>query len=190
MYICIIYLFWKKKNEVLFVLSWTYFVFPTASPYFYSPSAGASALLRSSVKLGPSSVTSASSSAWLWRNRFKSTGHRTEWGSIHWSVAWHCDWQSQSAYRGPGDGQTAHLQVRRGGMRLIDWRAVTEPLGHHKTIPAPAGQQYYVGAQCVLACEDGCVCERGGPTCCTLRVVTKTGAPQVGPAHIFKARQN
>ena len=78
----------------------------------------------------------------------------------HWSTfAWHCNWQSQSAYHGPGDGQTLILQVRWGGMSLIDWQAVIESLGHYKTISA--GAQYCVGEWAPVQwcfCSSVCVC--------------------------------
>lgn len=103
---------------------------------YQSPSAASDcALLRSSLKLGPSSVTSATSGAWLWRNQFKSTGHYTEWFPLIYIclTLWLTEPISLSW---PWRQTDTHLQVRWGGMSLIDWQTVTEPLGHYKTISA------------------------------------------------------
>lgn len=41
----------------------------------------------------------------------------------HWSTfAWHCDWQSQSTYHGPGDKQALIYRWERARVSLIDWR--------------------------------------------------------------------
>lgn len=57
----------------------------------------------------------------------------------HWSTfAWHCDWQSQSAYHGPGDGQTLNSRWDEvGWVWLIDrlslshW-GITKPSLHSR----------------------------------------------------------
>lgn len=58
----------------------------------------------------------------------------------HWSTfAWHCDWQSQSAYHGPGDGQTLIYRWDEvGWVWLIDrlslshW-GISKPSLHSRT---------------------------------------------------------
>lgn len=115
-------------------------LFATASyihsqPHFHSLSTGACTLLRSSLKLGPSSVTSAISSAWLWRNLFKSTGPCTEWFPLIYIclTLWLTEPISLSW---PWRRTDTHSQVRWGGVSLTDWQTVTEPLGHFQTISA------------------------------------------------------
>lgn len=80
----------------------------------------------------------------------------------HWSTfAWHCDWQSQSAYHGSGDGQT--LIYRWDGLEwfwLID-RLSLSHWGITKHHLCTAGKQYYGGERvaafaCVYMHE--CVC--------------------------------
>ncbi len=147
-----------------FVLSYPYLFLLTRA--HYSQSASASALLRSSLKLGPSSVTSAISSAWLWRNLFKSTGHCTEWFPLIYIclTLWLTEPISLSW---PWRRTDTHLQVRWGGMSLIDWQTVTEPLGHYKTISAQHESNIMLVYECVRidafawVCMYGCVCECG-----------------------------
>lgn len=58
----------------------------------------------------------------------------------HWSTfAWHCDWRSQSAYHGPGDGQALiHRWDEVGWVWLIDrlslshW-GISKPSLHSRT---------------------------------------------------------
>lgn len=45
-----------------------------------------------------------------------------------------------------------HLQVRWGGMSLIDWQTVTEPPGHYKTISAQQGGNIMSAHECVSVC--------------------------------------
>lgn len=99
----------------------------------------ASAALSGSLKLGPSLVTSGIISAWLWRYP-----HVTVLNASHWStLAWHCDWQSQSAYHGPGDGHTLIYRWDGDAMSMIDWQTVTEPLGRDKK-PTSAQQGSHI----------------------------------------------
>lgn len=68
----------------------------------------------------------------------------------HWSTfAWHRGWRSPSAYRGSGDGQTLIYRWDEVRMTLSDWRAVTEPLGHHSTFSAPQGSAIMSRCECV-----------------------------------------
>lgn len=122
-----------------------------------SLSAGASVLVRSSLKPGPSLVTSAITSAWLWRNLLKSTRCCTEWLPLIcicltlWltepiNLSWPWRWTD------------IHLQVRWGGMSLIDWQTVTEPLGHCKTMSAQQESNIMLVHKCVLVCGHWCFC--------------------------------
>lgn len=151
-------------------------------------------LLRNSVRLAPFSVTSAISSAWLWRNL---------WGTVfsgsHWSTfAWHCNWQSQSAYHGPGDRQTLILQVSWGRVSLIDWQTVTEPLGHYWIISAQqeSNIMWLNGWECAHCCfctlvyiQFGCFCECGRSSTprvqWQLRILAVTSLVQPFPWHTF-----
>lgn len=89
----------------------------------------------------------------------------------HWSTfAWHCDWQSQSAYHGPGDGQT--LIYRWDGVGwvwLIDrlslshWGITKPSLHSRRAILCWCMSVYYrerIDAF-ALVCMYGCVCECG-----------------------------
>lgn len=77
----------------------------------------------------------------------------------HWSTfAWHRDWRSPSAYRGSGDGQTLIYRWDEAGMTLSDWRAVTEPLGRHRTFSAPQGSAIMSKLECVCPCVFLCAC--------------------------------
>lgn len=145
--------------------------------------------LRSSLSPGPSPVTSAIISAWLWRNVFKSTGHCTE--RPHWSTfAWHRDWRSQSAYHGPGDGPTlVYRWDRAGWLWLIDGLSLK-----HRGITKPSPLVY----ECVWVCASQCVCGgkgTGGQLYTNYPAHLECGdryesGCQCGPSYIFRAWQN
>lgn len=90
----------------------------------------------------------------------------------HWSTfAWHGDWQSQSAYHGPGDGQTLIYRWDEVGWVWVIGRLSPSHWGIAKPSRI-AGQQYYVGVWvCASVCvavfawviTHRCVGERGWP---------------------------
>lgn len=119
----------------------------------------------------------------------------------HWSTfAWHCDWQSQSAYHGPGDGQTLiYSWYGVGWVWLID-RLSPSHWGMTKTISVRQGSNImlvYEGVGCLRASVHVWMCLRVrlvSPvqiTHRTLSAVTgKESGCQVCPAHFFKEWQN
>lgn len=166
----------------------------------------ASTLLRSSLKPGPSSVTSATTSAWLWRNLFKSTGLCTEWFLLIYILP---DTVTDRANQPITALETdRHSFTGEMGWDEFDWLAdCHRAAGALQNHLCTAGRQYYVGARvCVSVCAStlffagvctyGCACECGWSsltqiTHCTLSAVTgKESGCQVGPAHIFKGWQN
>lgn len=87
----------------------------------------------------------------------------------HWSTfAWHRAWRSPSAYRSSGDGQTLICRWDEVGMTLSDWRAVTEPLGRHRTFSAPQGSAIMSMRECVCSgvCGPAFFCLSDGVQMC------------------------
>lgn len=117
----------------------------------------------------------------------------------HWSTfAWHCDWQSQSAYHGPGDGQT--LIYRWDGLEWF-WLIDRLSLSHSGITKTISAQQE---SNIMVVCVCWCFCMSVYAWMClwvqvvslrqithhTLSVVTvKESGCQTGPAHIIKVGQ-
>lgn len=101
----------------------------------------------------------------------------------HWSTfAWHCDWRSQSAYHGPGDGQTViHRWDEFDWLTDCHWATGAFP-NHLCT----AGQRYYVSVSvCVFMVFAWVFTYIAGFTSVgghTLSVVTNNQAGQIGQA--------
>lgn len=210
MYVCFLYSLvclhsFSFIHFVLLYVAISIFISTNAHIVFPVSPSGACTLLRNALKPGPSSVTSATSGAWPRRNLFKSTGHCTERFPLIYIclTLWLTEPISLSR---PWRRRDTHLQVRWGGMGLIDWQTVTEPLGHCKIIPLQWETHIMLVHERVRVCARRCLCAGVYVlTCflrvrvviliqithCTLSVVTgKESGCQVGPAHIYKDWQN
>ena len=207
--LCCTYFCLARSTASLIFISFVFcFFFLLFYPYLFPLTRAhhASTLLRSSLKPGPSSVTSATTSAWLWRNLFKSTGLCTEWFLLIYILP---DTVTDRANQPITALETdRHSFTGEMGWDEFDWLAdCHRAAGALQNHLCTAGRQYYVGARvCVSVCAStlffagvctyGCACECGWSsltqiTHCTLSAVTgKESGCQVGPAHIFKGWQN
>lgn len=90
--------------------------------------------------------------------------HCTVLNGSHWSTfAWHCDWQSQSAYHGPGDGQTLIYRWDGVGWVWLIGRLSLSHWGITKTFSAQQESNIMLVYECVdtlaWVCMYGCVCK-------------------------------